>query len=174
MKKTHIVVHHSLSPDGKAFDWGGIRKFHMSWRDPQGNVLTQEEGLRRQLQNEPVTAPWRDIGYHFGVELISDNHEILVGRWVDEDGAHCPELKMNQVGIGVCVVGNYDEQVPCSGAWNKAIGLVKRLIQAYDIPVENVLGHGEVQKLAGNSWQKTCPGKTFHMDKFRADLRASF
>lgn len=150
MKKTHIIIHHSLTKDGKEVSWGAIRRYHT------------------------VDLGWRDIGYHFGIEAVGDYFEIIFGRWIDEDGAHCKEMNMNTVGIGICVVGNYDDQVPALGAWNKAVELVKRLIKLYDIPVENVLGHGEVQRMANAPYIKTCPGKTFHMDDFRAAVRASF
>jgi hypothetical protein len=173
MKKTHIVIHHALMADGKLADWPEIRKFQTSWR--RGDyMISPEEGLKAQLAGEAVTPPWREIAYHFGVELIGSSYEILLGRWLNEDGAHCKELKMNQVGIGICIVGNFDVEIPSSGIWNKAVVLVKHLVVEQDIPIENILGHGEVQKLAGLSFQKSCPGKLFSMDKFRTDVRASF
>jgi N-acetyl-anhydromuramyl-L-alanine amidase AmpD len=50
--------------------------------------------------------------------------------------------------------------------------MIEWLMNLYDIPVENILGHREVGKLAGHDWRlgqfKTCPGKGFDMDKFRA------
>lgn len=152
MKKTHIVVHHSATKDGATFSWGVIRRYHT------------------------VDLGWRDIGYHFGIEQVGDYHEVIFGRWPDEDGAHCKDMNMNSIAIGICVVGNYDEQVPTLGAWGKAVELVKRLVKLYDIPIENILGHREVQEMAGipPEHRKTCPGKTFHMDDFRAAVRASF
>ena len=37
-----IVLHHSASPDGKSYDWPGIRTYHMSYRY-NGNIITKED-----------------------------------------------------------------------------------------------------------------------------------
>ena len=155
MKKTHVIIHHSLTKDGSVVSWNAIRKYHMT----PGTI--SQEGAR-------------DIGYHFGVELVGEAYEVLMGRRPDEDGAHCREANMNRFGLGVCFIGNFDEEVPSLGLWQRGLWLVKGLILGHDTPVENVMGHGEAQKSAAFPTPKTCPGKLFNMERFRADLRASF
>ena len=152
MKKTHIIIHHSLTADGTCVNTSAIRRYHVE------------------------TLGWAAIGYHYLLEDINGDFEVLLGRWVDEIGAHCKDMKMNFRGIGICFVGNYDEQVPVLGLWRKGVELVKRLVMIHDIPIENILGHREVQVMAGipPEERKSCPGKTFSMDKFRDDVRAAF
>ncbi len=170
--KTHIIIHHSATKDGAEVNWGAIRKFHMAWRY-NGNIITQEEGIALQLKEEKgVLAPWRDIGYHFGIEDVAGHLEVLLGRMPEEDGAHTKELSMNQVGIGICLIGNFDVQVPTNGLLGKAASLTKWLMERYGIPAKNVWGHREAQAAGGlpPEKRKSCPGTHFDMDRFRAML----
>jgi N-acetylmuramoyl-L-alanine amidase len=171
MKKTHVVVHHSLTPDGRAVDWQGFRQFHTSWRIGD-KMVSEAEGRAAQAAGAQVEPPWRDIGYHWGLEEINGQLEILAGRPDDDDGAHCPDANMNRVGIGFCVCGDYDTEVISSGKWNKALAFTRWLMRVHGIPRENVIGHREAQALGGRppEKRKTCPGKTFNMDAFRAAL----
>lgn len=83
-KPTHIIMHDSLTEDGQTVSWGAIRKYHVEFNK------------------------WADIGYHFGIELIDDNYEILTGRMIGREGSHCPGF--NRVGIGICIIGNFDQR----------------------------------------------------------------
>lgn len=171
--KTHIVLHHSATADGLRFDWGGIRKYHTSYRI-DGNIVTKPEFDARKLSGNGwnFEEPWRDIGYHFGIEEINGQLEILLGRMPEEDGAHCREASMNQAGIGICLVGNFDIQVPSVGLLGKTAALCKWLMERYGIPAKNVWGHREAQAAGGvlPEKRKTCPGKLFDMDRFRTML----
>ena len=147
---THIILHHSLTEDSGTVSWGAIRRYHVEVKG------------------------WRDIAYHFGVELVGDHHEVLLGRWWDEAGAHVAELGMNQKSLGICLVGNFDALSPPQVVWDVALRLVQRLVTRWGIPVANVLGHREVGLLAGLDWQvgayKTCPGRLFDLEAFRWGL----
>ena len=138
MKWRYIIIHHSLTKDGKTVSWGAIRHYH-----------TEVRG-------------WKDIGYHFGIELAREDFEILVGRTLDEPGAHTKGY--NDVGIGICVVGNFDLVEPHPRAWERLVKLVKWLMREYNIPPENVRGHREFAPY------KTCPGKRFDLDKLRKEV----
>ncbi len=154
LRPRFIIIHHSATKDSRTFSWDDIRRYH----------TTPPPGGRG----------WTDIGYHFGVEQIDDGYEIMIGRMPDEEGAHTKELAMNQLGFGVCLVGNFDEQPPPDPALAKLRDVVRWLMRAYDIPARNVLGHREVGMRAGFDWQqgqyKSCPGKLFNMEDFRASL----
>jgi hypothetical protein len=145
-----IIIHHSATADGRTFSWSAIRRYH-----------TQTKG-------------WNDIGYHVGVELVNDGYEVMLGRMLDQEGAHCKEMGMNTNGIGVCLVGNYDDILPSEGGLAKLREVVRWLMSTYDIPSRNVLGHREIGLRAGYDWTKnqykSCPGELFSMEQFRESL----
>jgi N-acetylmuramoyl-L-alanine amidase len=135
MKPTHIIIHHSLTEDGQTVSWNAIRKYHLQ----QG---------------------WQDIGYHYGVELIGDHYEILLGRMPGEIGAHCKEAGMNQMSIGICLVGNFDIAPPPKAALDKLVQLVRELRTEWNIPIANIHRHSEF------ATYKSCPGKLFPWTDF--------
>ena len=101
-------------------------------------------------------------GYHFGIERVGKRYEILCGRMMNEDGAHC--IGLNGRSIGVCFIGNFDNVPPPCEQWDFGVRLVKSLISVFRVPVGNVRGHR-----AFASW-KSCPGLRFDMDLFRRQL----
>lgn len=142
---THVTMHHSLTKDSETVSWGAIRKWHMGLMDDSPYNMN-------------------DIGYQYGIELVNDHYEILVGRFEGQQGAHCPQKNMNRISIGICVIGNFDIQVPDLAQWNLALDLCANICTRYSIPVENVRGHRFYAPY------KSCPGKQFNMNDFRADL----
>lgn len=58
MKPSGVIIHHSLTRDGKTVDWNAIDKYH---REVKG---------------------WKKVGYHCGVERINqqtveyNNHSL--------------------------------------------------------------------------------------------------
>lgn len=151
LKKTHIVLHHSATADGPTVSWQAIRHYHVG------------------------TNGWSAIGYNFGIELVGDEYEAFVGRSLRLAGAHCKEASMNRVGIGICVVGNFDLAPPDTYQLAALKSLVLDLMLTYGIPPENVIGHRDAGLLAGYDWQrgqyKSCPGKFFPLADFRERLR---
>lgn len=139
MVPSRIILHCSATPDGRVSDWGAIRRYH------------------KQVNG------WRDIGYHFGIELVGEDYEVLMGRWPDETGAHASG--QNYDSIGVCFVGAFDEQPPPPEQWEKGLELVAWLCLRFVIPAKNIFGHREFDQ------KKTCPGRAFDLDRFRAELR---
>ena len=139
MRPSSIVIHHSLTKDGKTVSWDDIRRYH--------------KGLG-----------WRDIGYHFGVELVDNEYEVMVGRMLNESGAHCKQEEMNYKSIGICCVGNFDDYAPPQAQWELTLRLVRSLMEVFYINRENVFGHNQFASY------KTCPGKSFNMDTFRKGL----
>ena len=139
-KPEFIVLHHSATKDsGLTVSWGGIRNYHL------------------------VEKQWRDVGYHYGIEDVHGHYEILLGRMVGEEGAHC--IGMNKRSIGICCVGNFDLDAPEDKLWQTCMNLVRHLMAQHKIPSTNVLGHREC-----TGYDRTCPGKFWNMGLFRSLL----
>ena len=143
MIPTEIILHHSATKDSGTVSWNAIRRYH------------QDE------------CNWNDIGYHFGVEYVSDpgdpagSYEILLGRLPMEVGAHCKDH--NNKAIGICFVGDFDEASVPEQQWKKGVKLVKWLCSRFGIPVSRIYGHRDFAT-------KTCPGTYFDIEKFKDDV----
>lgn len=152
MNPQYIVIHHSFTKDGQTVDWEAIRRYHKE------------------------TCGWADIGYHYGIERVGNSLVLQVGRPESQTGAHCKEMHMNLKSIGVCVVGNFDLTPPGVEVLRFVADIVRNKVKEYGIPVNAILGHREVGKMAGFDWTKgqykSCPGKYFNMDILRAMVSA--
>lgn len=140
MIPSKIILHHSLTNDSGTVSWQAIRKYHM---DPKGPYKM------------------RDIGYHFGIELVNNEHEILVGRQMTTVGAHT--IGQNDVSLGICVIGNYDVNEVPEPAYQKLLKLVDALTTVLHITLDNVKCHRDFAP-------KTCPGNRFPYQRLLDDL----
>jgi N-acetyl-anhydromuramyl-L-alanine amidase AmpD len=135
-----IVVHHS------ATETGGARAFDVAHR----------------------AKGWDELGYHFVIGNGTDTPDgyIEVGsRWrKQKHGAHCktPDNYYNDFGIGICLVGNFDNSAPTPRQMESLRKLITYLSGRYQITPERVLGHGEVKGTSTN-----CPGRYFPMVSLR-------
>lgn len=147
--KRFIVLHHSVSADHPTLgNVGAIRNYHVNVNG------------------------WFNVGYHFILDRVSGRPEIVVGRMMDERGAHCKELDFNEVGIGICVIGNFDDEPPPLDTLSELRHLCRSLMNQYIITKENVIGHREAQAIGGvpPEKRKTCPGTAWNMEHFRDSL----
>ena len=140
----YIVIHHS------ATDAGSARLFDRHHRTARG---------------------FRAMGYHFVVGNGTDNAfdgEIQTGlRWRRQwDGAHT-QGHMNYVGIGICLVGNFENTRPTPRQMEALIRLTAHLAYKYGVPLENIRGHRD---FASNHTR--CPGRNFPWEYFRRELAA--
>lgn len=158
-----IIIHHSLSRDGRTNDWDAIRRFHTSWR-VGGDIVTPEKAQELIAQGRRVEAPWKDIGYHYGIELVENGYMVCTGRAENTPGAHCTQANMNNHSLGVCFVGNFDLTPVPVAQWDMGAELVARLCTRYSIETVRVFGHRDF------ATYKSCPGNYFVMEQFRADV----
>lgn len=166
-----IIIHHSdTEDDANAVDWIGIRKFHMSWR-LNGETMTPEQIARykaalKELNGKTpppgwlwaqVQAPWRDIGYHWGIEQVHGKIVFQKGRGLDQPGAHCEG--MNSQAIGICCVGDFDKYRPSDAVYFNCAQLCGMMIRQFPaITPWDIYPHRKFST-------KTCPGSQFDMER---------
>lgn len=133
-----ITLHHSLSQDGDSLNWRAIRRYHTG-------------------------KGYEDVGYHFGIEKVKGEVEVLVGRPLYRDGAHT--LGSNEDTIGICIVGNYNVEDLERCVVGRLVDLCTSLCYTLDIPWDEVMGHKERDK------NRTCPGDFFNLSEIRNLVR---
>ena len=143
MKKTHVMLHHSLTADSGSVSWGAIRKYHVE------------------------TNGWKDIGYHLGFERVGDYDEGLLGRPFDEDGAHCYQDGMNRISLGVCFVGDFDSASPPVSLLQYAARQLRSIMADLAVPADEA----HVRMHRQHATYKTCPGARFPYTDFVRMLR---
>ena len=117
-----IIIHCSATPEGRAVTTEQIRKGHMG---PPNR--------------------WKDIGYHFVIELDGSRH---IGRPLEQMGAHCADGGHNRYSIGVAYVGGLakDGKTPKDTRTpeqkDALAQLLKELHQQY--PNAKLYGHREL------------------------------
>lgn len=150
-----IVVHHSASPRSTP---EGMHEYHLKQRG------------------------WANgLGYHFviGNGVNTGDGEVYVSeRWRKQiQGAHCktsggtyfgrwrPSNYYNDKGIGICLVGNFEDGPPTARQLAALRTLTAWLCDEAGIDAGNVYGHGEV------THRTACPGQRCDMSAIRSSVR---
>lgn len=138
----YIVIHHTATSAGSV---ESIHEAHLQKKDASGK-------------------PWLGIGYHF---VIGNGNGMTDGaieptfRWKQQmHGAHAGSSNKdhNQIGIGVCLVGNFEETSPTEAQRRSVKQLVQTLKSEYHISSSNVIGHRDIKTTE-------CPGRLFPMSE---------
>lgn len=140
-KVEFIVIHHSLTEDGITVNWKAICEYHT-----------------KELGYDPP------CGYHYGLERIYDSWAILTGRNEDRVGAHTKQQRMNYRSLGICVVGNYDEEYLPDEGFVLLAGLCTGLCHKYNLSADKIVPHNKYANY------KTCPGRLFPMNELRQEV----
>ncbi|MGE0711972.1 MAG: peptidoglycan recognition family protein [Planctomycetota bacterium] len=140
----YIVIHHS------ATDVGNAASFHNSHKQKWVNGL----------------------GYHFviGNGSGSADGQVEVGpRWLQQnkgiDGGHAGNKQYNKYGVGICLVGNFDDGRPSPRQLVALRRLCRALMATYGIEARNVFPHHDVRRGSTH-----CPGKQFPFEAFKRSL----
>jgi hypothetical protein len=126
---------------------------------------------------------WAGLGYHFviGNGTGYPDGQLYVGsRWREQQtGAHCkcaagrylgvwrPGNFFNERGIGICLIGDFDQGRPTARQWQTLRDLIAVLISEADIDPSQVYGHGEI------THRTACPGRNLNMDALRRAVAAA-
>ena len=106
---------------------------------------------------------WDALGYHFviGNGIGYGNGEIYVGeRWSKQmTGAHCkvPGNYYNEHGIGICLIGNFEDHPPTAKQMEALARLSSFLSLQCGIPRSRIMTHG------GITGKTKCPGRHFSL-----------
>jgi N-acetyl-anhydromuramyl-L-alanine amidase AmpD len=102
-------------------------------------------------------------GYHFVIGNGSgsgDGQVEVASRWTNQkQGVHCRNARSHDVdeyGIGICLVGDFDQQQPTPRQIAAAQALIAYLSQRYKIPESRVETHAQLA-----ATKTACPGKNF-------------
>jgi N-acetyl-anhydromuramyl-L-alanine amidase AmpD len=130
----YVVIHHSATAGGNA------EQFDVSHRRDRG---------------------FDELGYHFVIDNGSGapDGRVEVGpRWPKQKhGAHTggtPNNEYNELGIGICLVGDFTWRSPSSAQLASLERLVAYLVETYGIPPENVITHRDAPGA-----HTECPGR---------------
>jgi hypothetical protein len=139
----YIVIHHSATKKGNGLSFN---RYHL------------QKGFG-------------GVGYDFvidnGTNGEPDGQIEITPRWLlQEAGVHCRAFGMNDSAIGICLVGNFNRQKISKAQMTTLVHLIGLLRDYYRIPLENIMGHGQVP--GANT---DCPGKRFPWFRFVRRLK---
>jgi hypothetical protein len=152
-----------IPPSGNQRDWRAIIVHHSATDNGNANIFDRwhKEGNG-----------WDGVGYDFviGNGTNSGNGQVEVTfRWRQQrTGAHCGGTEnnwANKYGIGICLVGNFNQYSPTPQQLQSLRKLVRFLSSRYDIPKSRIYGHGQVEGASTD-----CPGRKFPMARFKRSL----
>lgn len=145
-----VVVQNPWKPDAPARKWRHIVLHHTA----------SSAGSVESVHEAHIGRGWDGIGYHFliGNGKGMDDGEIQsTFRWREQiHGAHAksPNNEYNEYGIGICLVGNFEETDPSDAQLASVKRLVSVLKHEYQLTDSQVIAHRDVKATA-------CPGKNF-------------
>ncbi|MBI1315148.1 N-acetylmuramoyl-L-alanine amidase [bacterium] len=143
-----LVVQNPWKPSVPSRDWRHIVIHHSA----------SEGGSVESIDKAHKGRGWDGVGYHFVIgngDGMGDGEIESTFRWRGQThGAHAGNNEYNQHGIGICLIGNFDEEYPSPAQMAAVKRLVAVLKHEYGVPSDEVIAHRDVKATA-------CPGKHF-------------
>lgn len=117
----NIIVHHSVTPRDLA-------------------VHQTENSIERNHTSRGF--PISSLGWHIGYQyVIYGNGEIRQYRRDDDIGAHTKETGMNFESLGVCLIGDFDKELPSAAQIQTLIKFLREKIAQYSIDPRRIYPH---------------------------------
>ncbi|HMP88933.1 MAG TPA: LysM peptidoglycan-binding domain-containing protein [Kiritimatiellia bacterium] len=142
-KWRYIVIHHSATANGSL---QGMEMYHRQ---------------KRRMEN--------GLAYHFVIgngRGMPDGQIEIGNRWKRQiKGGHLANDAMNEVAIGICLIGNFEVDRPTEAQMRSLYALVSYLNRRCNIPKSRVQTHQQI-----NTKPTACPGKLFPSQTFIRNL----
>jgi LysM repeat protein len=139
----YIVVHHSATREGSA------RSMEIYHRQ------------KRHMEN--------GLAYHFVIgngRGMPDGQIVIGDRWKRQiKGGHLASERLNEISIGICLVGNYERDRPTVQQMRSLYALVGYLMQRTRNGSGAVKTHRQI-----NTKPTQCPGRNFPETQLRSNL----
>lgn len=143
-KWKYVVIHHSASANASV---KGMDYYHR---------------VERHMEN--------GLAYHFVIgngHSMKDGEIAIGGRWTGQlDGGHLASEALNRKAIGICMVGNFDEERPTRRQMESLRSLVEFLLARCHLSVDAVRTHQQI-----NPIYTRCPGHNFPVKSFLKALK---
>jgi len=139
----YIVVHHSATPVGSV---KGMDEYHRKTRH-------MENGL----------------AYHFVIgngRGMKDGEVAAGNRWTRQlQGGHLSSEQLNEVSIGICLVGDFNKTSPTRDQLDSLEALLEALLKRCNLRPGNIETHKQIQPK-----HTECPGKRFSLSAVKRRL----
>ncbi len=91
---------------------------------------------------------------------MQDGEVAPTFRWHEQiEGAHAGHPLFNEFGIGICLIGNFEDELPTPAQLRALERLLGFLQNEFTISRDRVAGHGQIKSTE-------CPGEHFPLKKF--------
>jgi len=161
-----IIRNNPWKPDSEVRDWNYIVLHHTAASSGSLESIHEEHLKRKDKSGNS----WLGIGYHFVIgngKGMPDGEIEPTFRWRQQmQGAHAGVAEYNQHGIGIVLIGNFENDPPTAAQKAATKKLVSILKREYGIKNSKIVGHGDVKATE-------CPGKHFPMSEVRDNVAAT-
>lgn len=146
----------------KAGRWRNIVIHHAAVDSGTLQALDRYHREERHMEN--------GLAYHF---LIGNGNGMTDGaigvgnRWKKQlDGGHLHSAAQNQTALGICLIGNFDQERPTEKQMRSLEALTRALMKRCNLPASAVKTHRQI-----NVVSTRCPGKFFPTTDFLNRLK---
>ncbi len=144
----YIVIHHSAGSFGNIEFLQRVHRERQPYDPIDAIPYHYIIGNGNGMEMGEVASDWRQHHNIWGSHVSANNKDI------------------NFRGIGICLIGNFEEHPVPEPQYQSLLQLTRQLIIRYSIELDNISGHGLT-----DAEHTQCPGEHFPIDRLYMDLK---